>query len=141
MLATSAISPGVADSMKLLITNQDDNKLWRIPVSSKYVDKPFRELASHLRDKHGALVIAVVREKESVKLDDILAHDTTFIDDFIRRKFEESGKDFFGAKKDISVVLNPADNYVLGMNDWVVVISKQRPSEPGFVDRLVGGTS
>lgn len=141
LLATAAISPGVADSMKLLITNTDDNKLWRIAVPPKYVDKSFGEMASHLRSKHGALALAVVREKESVKLDDILAHDSTFIDEFIKRKFEESGKDFFGAKKDISVMINPADNYVLGKNDWIVLISKERPSEPGFMDRLVGGTS
>ena len=140
LLATAAISPGVADTIKMLTMNADNNKLWRIPVLPRYVDKSFGEMASHLHSKHKALALAVVREKEAVKLDDILAHDTTFIDEFIRRKFEESGKDFFGAKKDISVMINPGDDYVLGKNDWIVVISKERPSEPGFMDRLVGGS-
>ena len=36
--------------------------------------------------------------------------------------------DFFGSKKDTSVVMNPPDDYVLGENDWLVVISRERPS-------------
>jgi voltage-gated potassium channel len=141
LLATSAVSPGVTDSIKLLINNQDENKLWRIAVPSRYLGKPVRELADQLREKHGALLLALVREKESVKLDDILSHDSTFIDEFIRRKFEESGKDFFGARKDMSIIINPADDFELAEHDWLVVVSKERPLEAGLVERLVSGTS
>ena len=141
LLATAAVSPGVTDSIKLLITNQDENKIWRIQVPSKYVGSTFGEVAAYLRDKYGALLLAVVREEEKVKLDDILSDDSTFIDDFIKRKFEESGKDFFGAKEDMSVTINPPDDYELSRNDWLVVISKEKPSEAGLMERLVGGTS
>lgn len=140
LLATSAVSPGVSDSISLLLNNQDENKLWRIRVPSKYIGLGFGELAAHLRERSGALLLAVVREKESVKLDDILSDDSTYIDEFIRRKFEESGKDFFGTKKDFSVRINPPDDYELGQNDWIVLISKERPTA-GFMERLVGGTA
>jgi len=109
LLATSAISPGVADSIKLLINNQDENKMWRIPVPSKYAEKSFGELAAYLRDKSGALLLAVVREEESIKLEDILSEDSTFIDEFIKRKFEESGKDFFGGRKDLNVIMQEGE--------------------------------
>lgn len=141
LLSIAALSPGVADSMKLLINNQDDNKLWRIPVPSKYVGRSFGDLAAHLRDRYGALLLAVLRERESIKLEDILSDDSTSIDEFIRRKFEESGKEFFAGKRDISVILNPPDSYELTNLDWLVVISKERPSEAGFMGRLVGGAS
>lgn len=141
MLATAAVSPGVADSINLLINNQDENKLWRIPVPSRYISKSFGELAAYLRDKFGALLMAVVREEEKIKLDDILSDDSTFIDEFIKRKFEESGKDFFGAKENVSVTINPPDSYELSQNDWLVVISRERPSDAGLMERLVGGNS
>jgi len=140
LLATAAISPGVAESVNLLINNEDENKLWRIRVPSRYAGRGLGELAAHLRERSGALLFAVVREKESVKLEDILSDDSTYIDDFIRRKFEESGKDFFGSKKDFSVLINPPDDYTLGQNDWVVLIARERPAA-GFIERLVGGTS
>ncbi|MBN1105514.1 MAG: NAD-binding protein [Deltaproteobacteria bacterium] len=141
LLASAAVAPGVADSLRVLISNKDENKLWRVKIPSKFGEKTFGELSAHLRNRYGALALAVVREKERVKLEDILSHDSTFIDDFIKRKFEESGKDFFGGKRDTSVVVNPPDDFMLGTNDWLVVLSKERPAEAGFMDRLVGGTA
>jgi voltage-gated potassium channel len=141
LLATAAVSPGLADSVKSLVNNQDPNKLWRVPVPSRFADKTFGELLRYFRDKFQALLIGVVREKESIKLEDILSGDSTFIDDFIKKKFEESGKDFFGDKKDVSVLVNPPDDYLLGPNDWVIAIAKEKPVEAGFVERLVGGVS
>jgi voltage-gated potassium channel len=141
LLATGAVSPGLADSVKSLVNNQDPNKLWRVPVPSRFADKTFGELLPYFRDKFQALLVGVVREKESIKLEDILSGDSTFIDDFIKKKFEESGKDFFGDKKDVSVIVNPPDDYLLGPNDWVIAIAREKPVEGGFVERLVGGVS
>jgi voltage-gated potassium channel len=141
LLATGAVSPGLADSVKLLVNNQDPNKLWRVPVPPRFADKTFGELLPYFRDKFQALVVGVVREKESIKLEDILSGDSTFIDDFIKKKFEESGKDFFGDKKDVSVIVNPPDDYLLGPNDWVIAIAREKPVEGGLVERLVGGVS
>ena len=141
LLATAAVSPGLADSVKSLLNNQDPNKLWRVPVPSRFADKTFGELLPYFRDKFQALLLGVVREKESIKLEDILSGDSTFIDDFIKKKFEESGKDFFGDKKEVSVLMNPPDDYVLDRNDWVIAIAREKPVESGFVERLVGGVS
>jgi len=141
LLATGAVSPGLADSVKSLVNNRDLNKLWRVPVPSRFAGKTFGELLPYFRDKFQALLVGVVREKESIKLEDILSGDSTFIDDFIKKKFEESGKDFFGDKKDVSVLVNPPDDHLLGPNDWVIAIAKEKPVEAGFVERLVGGAS
>jgi voltage-gated potassium channel len=141
LLATAAISPGMADFVTLLINNQDPNKLWRIPVPSRYVGKPISELLPYLREKFGALVLAVVREEEGIRLTDILSDDSTFIDQFIKRKFEESGKDFFGAKKDMTVIINPPDDHNTSKNDWLIVMAPEKPSEAGLMERLVGGSS
>jgi voltage-gated potassium channel len=140
LLATSALSPGVTDAIRLLVNNKDINKIWRIKVPQKYIDRPFREIAAFLRNRYGALTLAVVREEEKITLDDILSDDSNFIDDFIKRKFEESGKDFFGARDDTVVTLNPPDDFRLSKNDWLVIISKEKPSESGIIGKLVGGS-
>jgi voltage-gated potassium channel len=140
MLATAATCPGVADALRLIVTNQDENKIWRIPVPSKFVGCSFGELAAYLRNKSDALLLAIVKEKERIKLEDILSEDSTLIDEFIKRKFDESQKDFFGARKEISVMINPSDDFKLAGNDWLIVVSRERPSEAGIMERLVGGT-
>lgn len=140
LLATAAISPGLASSINRLINNQDENKLWRIPVPSSYIGKTFGEISKHLRNKYGSILFAVIKEEKNIKLDDILSHDATFIDDFIKKKFEESGKDFFGGRHNFSVIINPPNNYELSNQDWLVLISKEKPSETGLVSRLVGAS-
>jgi voltage-gated potassium channel len=139
MLATATISPGVADSIKRLINNRDANKLWKIPVPSKFVAGPLGELSAHLRESSDALLFAIIREEEKMKLEDILSDDSSFIDEFIKKKFEESGKDFFGAREDTTITINPPDDYELTRNDWIVVISREKPYAAGLMGRLVGG--
>jgi voltage-gated potassium channel len=141
LLAASAVSPGVTDTISLLVTNKDENKIWRIRIPPKYIDGTFGELAAHLREKYGALTLAVIREEQKISLDDILSDDSTFIDDFIKRKFEESGKDFFDDRKDNVVTLNPADDFKMSRNDWLVIISKEKPSESGLIGKWVGGAA
>jgi voltage-gated potassium channel len=138
LLAASAVSPGVTDTISLLVTNRDVNKIWRIRTPQKYINGTFGDLAAHLREKYGALTLAVVREEQKISLDDILSDNSTFIDEFIKRKFEESGRNFFKDKKDNVVTLNPPDDFQLSKNDWLIVISKERPSEPGIIGKLVG---
>jgi voltage-gated potassium channel len=139
MLATSALAPGVVDTFRLLFNNKGANKLWRIKVPQKYIDGTFGEIAIHLRDKFGALTIAVIREEEKISLNDILSDDSTFIDQFIKRKFEESGKDFFGKRDEITVTLNPSNDFKLSMHDWLLIICKEKPTESGIIGKLVGG--
>ena len=74
-----------------------------------------------------------------MKLEDILSDDSSFIDEFIKKKFEESGKDFFGAREDTTITINPPDDYELTRNDWIVVISREKPYAAGLMGRLVGG--
>ena len=128
LLATAAVAPGIVDLIKIIINNQDENRLWRVPVPSKYEGKTYQELSSYLKDRFGAVLLALVREEEAIKLEDILSEDSTFIDEFIKRKFEESGKDYFAGKKDINVLVNPPNDYELGPRDWLVALSKERPN-------------
>ena len=59
MLATAAVSPGLSDSVQSLINNQDTNKLWRVPVPSRFADKTFGEMLPYFRDKFQALLVGL----------------------------------------------------------------------------------
>ncbi len=126
MLAKAATAPGITDALRLLINDRDENKLWRLPAT-RYEGRAVAEMASAMRERHGAMIVAVIKEKQRMSINDILSDDLTLVDQFIKRKFEESGKDFFGEKKDVSVILNPDYDYELNPGDWVLVLSKERP--------------
>jgi len=138
LLASASIAPGILSMIKALINNEDDNKLWGVEVPPKYVERPCRELSQYFRERWQGLLIALLRERKGIQLDDILSDDVTAIDGFIKRKFEESGKDFFGGKGKIEVIINPPDDLLVAANDRAVVIAKQDLGGVSFIDKFVG---
>jgi len=91
-----------------------------------------------LKERWHGLLIALLRERKGIQLEDILSDDVTAIDGFIKRKFEESGKDFFGRKGKIDIIINPPDDLLVLANDRAVVIAKQNLGEISLIDKFVG---
>ena len=85
LLAKSATSPGITDSIRMLINNQDENKLWRIPVPSKFLGRDCAALANRLREKSGALLLAVIREGMSREVAENLVSDVAWAHNELRR--------------------------------------------------------
>ena len=138
LLANASMAPGMLSMIKALISNEDDNKLWGVEVPSKYVERPCRELSQYFKERWQGLLIGLLRERKGMQLEDILSHNVTAIDEFIKRKFEESGKDFFGGKGKIEVIINPPDDFLVVENDRAVVIAKQDLGGVSFIDKFVG---
>ncbi|MEE8300257.1 MAG: ion channel [Desulfatiglandales bacterium] len=138
LLASASMAPGILSMIKALINNEDDNKIWGVEVPSKYVERPCRELSQYFRERWQGLLIALLRERKGMQLEDILSHNVPAVDEFIKRKFEESGKDFFGGKGKIEVIINPPDDLLVVANDRAVVIAKQDLEGVSFIDKFVG---
>ena len=138
LLATASVAPGFLSMIKALIDNEDDNKLWGVEIPSKYVERPCGELSQYFKERWQGLLIALLREKKGIQLEDILSDNVTAIDEFIKRKFEESGKDFFGRKQKIDVIINPSDDLPVEAHDRAVVIAKENLGEISFIDKFVG---
>jgi len=85
------------------------------------------ELSAYFKKEHEALLIALLTERKGLALENILTDDYSAIDQFIKRKFEEAGKDYFSKKERITATLNPADDILLTEDDSAVVIARQRP--------------
>ncbi len=101
--------------------------MWKVEIPSSYIGKTAGELASYFRDNHQALLFALLSERKVLALDKILTDDYSAIDQFIKRKFEEADRDFFGKRERVQVVLNPANDVVIGEDDAAVVLARQRP--------------
>ncbi|MFH1090654.1 MAG: ion channel [Pseudomonadota bacterium] len=144
ILAGAAAAEGLASVMKRLLDMDEPNKLWRVRVPDRFVGRTVEELTQHYHQKHNAILIAVVSETSPMRLEDILSTDHTAIDDFIKRKFQESGKDYFASEKGrISVQINPPWEYVLTKQDAVIVLSRTKPSDSSILEKsldLVTGT-
>ena len=138
LLANASIAPGILSMIKALINNEDENKLWGVRIPSRHIGKSCGELSQYFKERCQGVLIGLLREKKGIQLDDILSDNVSAIDEFIKRKFEESGKDFFGGREKIEFIINPLDDMLISPHDQAVVIAKQNPGEISLIDKLVG---
>ncbi|MBI3945026.1 MAG: NAD-binding protein [Armatimonadetes bacterium] len=127
LLANAALAPGVPEAAHDLLTGTSGHALAREPIPREFVGRSFRDLSAHLRQRQGALVIGLLRERKSISLDDILGSDYSAIDLFIKRKFEEAEKDYFagGDKAGLAVQINPPDDHIVREDEAALVIARR----------------
>jgi len=138
LLASAAMAPGFLNMINALIQNKDENKVWGSGIPAKFVGRPYGELSLYFKEKCQGLLIGILREKKGIQLEDILSDSLTGVDEFIRRKFEESGKKFFDGRETIEFIINPLDDMLITAHDRAVVIARENPADMSFIDKLVG---
>ena len=127
LLAGATISPGLPRIISSLLSPAEENNLWKVAIPPRFIGKTVAELSAHFRKEHQALLIGLLSERKGLVLENILTDDFSAIDQFIKRKFEEANKDYFGKKDRIQATLNPPEDLILTEDDSAVVISSQRP--------------
>ena len=126
LLAGAIAAPGLFHLFTSLLTVEGPD-LWAVEIPPRFYGQPVKELAQFLKEQHQALLIGLYSEGRALTLEDLLSDEPSAIDDFIRRKFEETGMThLFGrAKADIQV--NPPDDQILTPHQQAVVIAAARP--------------
>jgi len=127
LLASAINSPGLPKAISGIISLGDKNKMWRVSIPKDFIGRTFRDLSSYFREKDHAILMGLLKEKKSIKLEDILSDNTSIIDNFIREKLREAKKDFTVDRDAIKVLLNPEDDYVIAAEDLAIILSKTLP--------------
>ncbi len=121
-LSTSVVHPAMPLLFKKMLSLDTDSRIEVFQIPDSFVGKKFEDLFNFLR-KRGYLPIALLVEKKAFSIDDFLSSDSA-IDDFIRRKFEESGEEFFEEEKaEYDILLNPSpDTIIEKKHTWAFVL-------------------
>jgi voltage-gated potassium channel len=126
LLAGALSSPGLFHIFTTLLSVEGQN-LWPVEVPSRFHGRPLGELAAYLKERHQALPVAIYTEGQALALDDLLSGEPSGIDEFIRRKFTESGMTHLFGRTKVDCQVNPPDSLILGPHQYVVVIAPRRP--------------
>lgn len=126
LLAGALASPGLYHILATLLTMEGQN-LWPVEVPPRYHGRPLGEFAAYLKERHQALPIAIYTESRALALDDLLSGEPSGIDEFIRRKFTETGMTHLFGRTKVECQFNPPDTYILGAHQYVAVIALRRP--------------
>jgi voltage-gated potassium channel len=126
LLAGALSSPGLFHVLATLLIGGGQD-LWAVGVPPRFYGRPLGELAAILKERHQALPVAVYTEGQALALEDLLSGEPSGIDEFIRRKFTESGMTHLFGRTKVDCQVNPADSLILGPHQFVVVIAPRRP--------------
>ena len=126
LMANAVMQPGYISAFRELMTISTGNDIMKLPVPDSFRGKAFSELSEYFRKKFSAILIGIISEDKKMTLDDILSDDSSAIDLFIKRKFQEAGDDYFGGEKGrIKVNVNPPEGYVIKDTDSALVIARR----------------
>ena len=126
LMARAVTAPGLFHIFTGLLSGDVQN-LWPVEIPARFHGRPLKEFTAYLKEAHQALVIAIYSEGRALALEDLLSGEPSAIDDFIRRKFAETGMTHLFGRAKIEFQVNPPDDLILEPHQFAVVVSPQRP--------------
>jgi voltage-gated potassium channel len=127
LLVHSAINPGIPQAAKEIMNLNFGNMLSSTNIPPEFVGKKYSDAFNFFKLKKNLLLIGIVSMSKKLSIDDFLSDDPSAIDEFIKRKFAESERDYFsdtGGKT--QTILNPAWDYVITHDDHALIIGEER---------------
>lgn len=128
LMATHVLSPGVPETIELLLSENSPFIFQRMEIPTTLAGVPYGELKREIEKNKDTICIGLGREQERVNISAILSDDYSFLDQFIKRKFEEAGRGM-GEEKKINIRINPSVNTILGDKDFLIVITQGEKSK------------
>lgn len=123
ILSNAILSAGVPNAFQQLLGKDSANAMQEVRIPAQFTGQTFAHLSTHFREK-GAMLIGIGRSQAGLSLDDLTTGGNSFIDQFIRRKFQEAERGYFSNKGSIGVMLNPPLEEPIQANDTAIIIGR-----------------
>ena len=124
LLATNMITTGVPEMIGEMLSFEGDNQLTGVEIPPEFVGSTFQKLSEHYSSK-GSILIGLAKEENPLEAADILSADSSALDEFILRKFQEAGLDATGKARPLAT-LNPPNDTTVDKQDKAVIIQSIR---------------
>ena len=126
LLANAVMSPGIPQALRDIIIKEGSD-IQRISMPHDLIGKTFVFAVLEFIDRFGQLLIGVITEKKSFNLENVLTAETSAIDAFIRRKFDEAGRSLeIESKGRFTVQINPGKDYKISEYDYAIVLTPKK---------------
>ncbi len=130
LLANAVLSPGIPQALREIINIHGGSDIQRRKIPREYNGKSFRNLALDFMDNHGYITLGIITEKKSFNMESMLAGESSVIDSFIRKKFDEAGRSLeIESKGRLTVRINPGKEYIISEDDYAIVITSKKEAE------------
>jgi len=120
LLASHTLANGIPYAMQEMLSGEGSNRLSTVQIPTGFRGKTVGELTAYYANKR-LIFIGLSRQENPLAAADILSADSSALDDFIRRKFEEARRDTLQETR-TKVRLNPSPESVIHEGDLALVL-------------------
>lgn len=124
LLANYVTAPGVPQFFEQLITGILPYDLIRRIIPDEYIGKTYFDLKKHYTKGYEGLLLGIGQQTEPFALTDLLSDDYSYLDEFIKRKFEEAGRGI-ESNEQVKIIINPDDVFELSKHDFYLALEKK----------------
>ena len=124
-LASHVANPGIPQTFSELLNYNVRMNLQRIEIPVNKVGITFGDLSDYFKESGDGILIGITSERKAVKISDVLTSDASSLDQFIERKFAESGINLEN-EKGHRVEINPPNNLIIRSNDVALIIGENQ---------------
>lgn len=121
LLSAAGFEPGLPSAARALFAGAARLRQTAIPAA--LVGKNFREASGWFLAERSVVLVGVLSKRKGMALEDLLSDDSSAIDAFIKRKFQEAELDLSqetGAGNEIQ--LAPGPEYIIRDTDWAFTV-------------------
>jgi voltage-gated potassium channel len=123
LLSASTSANGIPQAVRELLSWSSPSRFRQVPIPPTLVGKCFMDAVEWFIHNNKGILVGVLSEEKQVSLEDLVSDDSSAIDAFIKRKFQEADIDLAGETKGSSEIkLNPGPAYVLRDHDLGFVV-------------------
>ncbi len=123
LMASHILAPGVPQTVHQLLSEDSLYQLSRQEIPANLLGKTYRELTEKIKSEQLGIPLGLGREDEGMNINDILSDDYSYLDQFIRRKFEEAGRGLHEENR-INIRFDPQPETILESKDFLILLSK-----------------
>ncbi len=124
LLANYIAAPGVPQFFEQLIKGALPYDLIRRTVPDDLVGKPYTDLKKFYSKSYEGLLLGIGQQTEPFALNDLLIDDYSYLDEYIKRKFEEAGRGI-ESNDQVKITINPEDDFELSKHDFYLALEKK----------------
>ncbi len=124
LLANYVAAPGVPQFFEQLIRGALPYDLIRRPIPDELVGKAYLDLKKHYSNSYEGLLLGIGQLTEPFALTDLLSDDYSYLDEYIKRKFEEAGRGL-ESNDQVKITINPDDDFELSKHDFYLALEKK----------------
>ena len=123
LLSSASVSEGIPKFVKEMLDVESTKSIHQVSIPGSLVGKTFLELSEYFLKNNKGIAVGIISEEKKMSLEDMLSDDSSSIDAFIKRKFQEAEINIGEQQEQgIDIQISPSPDYHIKETDSLFIL-------------------